>query len=73
MATRFENSNSTGSLLVLLPLLTLTMFLVTITLLMTTVLGQEEQDGEQQQWLTYESHFWIQYSIPIRLGGTRGT
>ncbi len=59
-----RNSNPTGSLLVLLPLLTLTMFLVTITLLMTTVLGQEEQDGEQQQWLTYESHFGYSIQYP---------
>jgi hypothetical protein len=58
-----KNSNFIGSLLVLLPLLTLTILLVRITLPMTTALGQEEQDGEQQQRLTYESPF----------GGTRGT
>jgi hypothetical protein len=40
------------------------MFLVTITLLMTTVLGQDEQDGEQQQWLTYESHFGYSIQYP---------
>jgi hypothetical protein len=59
-----KNSNSTGSLLVLLPLLTLAMFLVTITLLMTTAVGQEEQDGEQQQWLTYESPFGYSIQYP---------
>lgn len=39
-----------------LPLLTLAM-LVMIILPVTTVLGQVEQDGEQQQWLSYESPF----------------
>jgi hypothetical protein len=50
-----KNSSSTGLLLVLSPLLTLAMFLVMITLPMATVLGQEQDGEEQQQWLTYES------------------
>jgi hypothetical protein len=59
-----KNYNFIGSLLLLLSLLTLTMFLVTITMPMTTVLGQEEQDGEQQQWLTYESPFGYNIQYP---------
>src|SRR5215204_756884 len=43
-------SNPATSLLIILPLLTLVIFLVTITLSMAIVLGQEEQN-----WLTYNS------------------